>query len=403
MPKKALSIHGLLTTALFVCLAAVIAFVSGCDLFAKKEPDLPYVPLPSPSTLPGRSGGDTLSVEGEAITIADMVSSATTLVRPETASLKYDQFHSILKPRLTEMVNSRIAEIVIYHEAKKGLDTDIAEERLEPYVDAEVSKFTAKYNGDYSAAEKELAAMKLTWQSFRDLQKRRILIQIYVQKQVGDPKPVTHNDLIAFYDSIKDGLYATPGALVFRIIDIQPDQLRLSDPNQDRLEAAKATAAKIVASARGGGDFCSLVKTYSSDLGMDSCGLWNPVEPGLGSLAAPYDVIEQTIIKMEPNSISDPIPAKGHVFVVKLEKKQMRSYKPFEEVQADVEKRMDKDRWSKLMDSVMRKRYDISKVGNIDAFVDACVSATYETMRASPQASESEKTSEDNKTSGGDK
>jgi parvulin-like peptidyl-prolyl isomerase len=386
MPQRTVSMRGLLTTALFVCLAGVITFVSGCGMFAKKEPDLPYIPLPSPSTLPPRSGGETLSVEGEAITVADMVSAAEAAVHPKTASLTFDQFSSIVKPRLTEMVNDRIAEIVIYHAAKKGLDTDVTDDRLEPYIDAEVSKFTAKYNGDYSAAEKELAANKMTWQSFRDHQKRRILTMIYVQKEAGDTKPVTHNDLVAYYDTIKDSLYATQGAIVFRIIDVQPDQLQLLDPNQDRLEAAKETAAYVVAMARGGEDFGSLAKTYSSDFSRNSGGLWEPVEPG--SLAAPYDLIEQAITKMEPNDISDPIQAKGHIFIVRLEQKQSRAYKPFEEVQADVEKRMAGNRWSKTMDSVMRKRFDISKLGNVESFVDTCVSATYEDMRRSPQTSE---------------
>jgi hypothetical protein len=384
MPQRNVSIRRLLTTALFVCLAGVIALVSGCDLFAKKEPDLPYIPLPSPSTLPERSGGETLSIEGEAITIADMVPAAIASVHPDTAAkLTYDQFYGIMKPVLTKLVNDRIAECVIYHAARKGLDSDLAEDRLEPYIDAEVSKFTARHNGDYSAAEKELASMRLTWQSFRDLQKRRILIQMYVQKEGGEIKPVTHNDLVAFYDSIKDELYATPGAIVFRIIDIQPDQLQLADPNQDRLEAAKETAAYVVARARSGEDFGSLAKTYSSDFSRESGGLWNPVEPG--SLAPPYDLIEKAVATMEPNDICDPIQTKGHIFVVRLEKKQMRTYKPFEEVQADVEKRMDKDRWNKRMNAAMQKRYDIGKVGNIGTFVDACISATYETMRKLPQ------------------
>lgn len=359
-------------------LVPTITMICGCGLFQKKEPDLPYTPLPDPATLPAATGGNVLSINGEAITAAEMADITRSMMRPGAALPDYEQFQAAVKPRLTRFVRSRIAEIVVYQEAKKEFDTSF-DDKLDQAVETEVRRYVATFNGDYAAADKDLARQKMTWQSFRDMQRRQILTQVYVQKQLGDPKPVTHNDLVAFYDSIKDEAYKVPGILVVRLIDIQPDAIELSDPNQDRVLAAKDIAVEVAARARSGEDFASLARRYSNDHSSDNGGLWSPIEPG--SLAPPYDVIEKEAADMEPNSVAGPVIADGHFFIIRLEKKQLKGYKPFEEVQQEVQRRFNESRREKAFDDIMRKRIDLAKIGDIDAFVDACVLATYNDLR----------------------
>jgi parvulin-like peptidyl-prolyl isomerase len=363
-----------------VVLVAALAIQSGCGLFKKKEPDLPYVPLPDKTTLPAPSGGNVLSVDGEPITVAEIVVATKPMLRPEAASLEYSQFYAALKPRVTKIVHSRIAEIVVYQEAKKDFDTSM-DEKLNQAVETEVRRFAARFNGDYSAAEKDLADKKLTWQTFRELQKKQILTQVYVQKQLGDPKPVTRNDLMAFYETIKGELYYSGGVLQFRMVDIRPNAITLSDPNEDRMVAARALAEEVSIRARSGYDFAELAKRYSSDPSREFGGLWNAVEPG--SLASPYDTIDKAAMAMEPNTTSSPIEAPGHFFVIKLERKEPKGYKPFVDVQKDVEQRYENDRREKNFDAIMQKRLDLAKVGDVNAFVDACVMATYQEMKKS--------------------
>jgi peptidyl-prolyl cis-trans isomerase SurA len=358
--------------------AVIIAIVSGCGLFQKKEQDLPYTPLPDPAALPAATGGNVLSVNGEAVTVAEMVDATKAMMRPGMNVPDYPQFQAAIKPRLTRLIHSRIAEIVVYQEAKKEFDTSF-DDKLEQAVETEVQRYVSTFNGDYAAADRDLARQKMTWQSFRDMQKRQILTQVYIQKQLGDPKPITHNDLVAFYDSIKDAEYLVPGILEVRVIDIQPDAIELSDPNQDRLLAAKDIAVEVAARARAGEDFAYLAGRYSSDHSKDRGGLWNPIEPG--SLAPPYDVIEKAAMDMEPNSIAGPIAANGHFFIVRLEKKQVKGYRPFEEVQHEVQRRINESRREKAFDDIMRKRIDLTKVGDIDTFIEACVFATYNDLK----------------------
>jgi len=363
-----------------VLLTVMLLFISGCGLFKKNEPDLPYVPLPDPTMLPAPSGGNTLSINGEPITVAEIVDAARTLIRPGGPVPEYTQFETVMKPRLARLVNSRVAEIVVYQEAMKGFDSSF-EDRLDQAVETEVQRYVARFGGDYAAADRNLAERKLTWKAFRNLQKRQIMTQVFMQKEMGDPKPITHNDLVTFYDTIKDEVYKVPGVLQFRLIDIQPDAIELSDPNQNRLDAAAALAVEVAIRARAGYNFEALAKRYSNDHRREFGGLWNPVEPG--SLALPYGVIEQAVMDMEPNDVAGPLPSADHFFIVKLEKKQLRGYKPFEEVQQDVHRRLEQDRLEKTYDAVMLKRLDMTKVGDIDSFVSACVRATYEDMRTS--------------------
>jgi parvulin-like peptidyl-prolyl isomerase len=385
MAQTAKRIRKIARIAMIALLAMGLTLAAGCGLFKKEESDLPYVPLPDPTTLPAPSGGNTLSVDGEPITVAEIVDVAVNQLRPEAATLGAAQFRALLKPRLTKIVHSRITEIVVYQEARKDFDSTM-DDRLNQAVETEIQRFAANYGGDYAAAEKELASRKLTWKSFRELQKKQILTQVYIQKEIGDPQPVTHNDLVAFYDSIKDEAYLTRGNLQFSIIDIRPEAIELADPNHDRTQAAKTLADDVATWARGGQDFAFLAKRYSSDPSREFGGLWSPVEPG--SMAPPYDLIERAATDMEPNSIAGPIAAGGHFFIVRLEKKQIKAYKPFGEVQRDVEKRMDEDRREKTFDAVIKKRLDLTKVGDIDTFVEACLLATYNQMKAAYSASE---------------
>jgi parvulin-like peptidyl-prolyl isomerase len=258
------------------------------------------------------------------------------------------------------------------------------EDKLDQAVESEVQKFVSSFNGDYAAAEQRLAERNLTWKSFRDLQKRQILTAVYMQKLMGDPKPVTHNELVAFYDSIKDEEYLIPGSLQFSLIDIRPEAIDLADPNEDRAAAAAALAAEVAAMARAGQDFASLAKKYSQDPSREFGGLWEPVAPG--SLARPYDILEKTVQNMEPNNIAGPIPVPEHFFIVKLEKKIPRGYRPFEEVQHEVETKLEEHRREQAFDSILQKRLDLTKFGDFDAFVQACVLAAYNATR---QAAES--------------
>jgi parvulin-like peptidyl-prolyl isomerase len=376
MPENKTS--GLWKTAAIAILASVLAFESGCGLFKKKEPDLPYVPLPEPTSLPAPSGGNVLSVDGEAVTVAEIVDATKTILKPEAATIPYEQFHNAIRPRVMKIVHSRIAEIVVYHEARKDFDSAM-DDKLDQAVETEMRRYAARFNGDYSAAENDLASKRLNWQTFRELQKKQILTQVYVQKQIGEPKTVTHNDLVAFYETIKADVYYSPGALQFAVVDIRPEAVLLAEPNQNRLEAAKAVADEVAIKARAGYDFAELAVLYSNDASKEVGGLWNPVEPG--SLAAPYDAIEKAAAGMEPNSTSEPIAAAGHFFVIKLVRQEPKGYRPFEEVQRDVEERLDNDRREKSFDTIMRKRLDLAKLGDINAFVDACVLATYENMK----------------------
>ncbi len=368
------------------CFAVLFAMTSGCGLFQKKEPDLPYTPLPDPAKLPAATGGNVLSVNGEAVTVAEMVDATKAMMRPGMNVPEYEQFRAALKPRLTRLVHSRIAEIVVYQEAKKEFDTSF-DDKLEQAVETEVQRYVSTFNGDYAAADKELARQKMTWQSFREMQKRQILTQVYIQKQLGDPKPVTHNDLVAFYDSIKDAEYLVPGILEVRVIDIQPGAIELSDPNMDRLLVAKDIAVEVAKRAAAGEDFASLASRYSNDRSKDKGGLWNPIEPG--SLAPPYDVIEKATADVEAGSTIGPLAADGHFFIVRLEKKQVKGYRPFEEVQHEVQRRVNESRREKAFDDIMRKRIDLSRVGDIDTFTEACVVATYNDLKRAAVPSES--------------
>ncbi len=94
-------------------------------------------------------------------------------------------------------------------------------------------------------------------------------------------------------------------------------------------------ATQLCERARKGEDLGELVKNYSHGHTGSDGGLWSPITPG--SLASPYDVLNEHTRNMQPGQVSGPIQNKGHVFVLKLEQRVQKSVQLFDEVKDTLE------------------------------------------------------------------
>lgn len=147
---------------------------------------------------------------------------------------------------------------------------------------------------------------------------------------------------------MKDEFFFRRAVLRFRLIDIEPAKLEVTDPNQNRLEKAEELADELMGRLRTGEDFGELAKRYSNGHRAMFGGLWKPVEPG--SLAKPYDILAGEAERIKPGQIAGPIKAGEHIFIMKLEDKQSAGFEPFEDVQSQVEAQIFFERRKKAVD-----------------------------------------------------
>jgi tetratricopeptide (TPR) repeat protein len=369
----------------FVILSlAVLAAVwfYGCGE-SKKKSDVDHKlldtiePSTKPQTLPRPSGGLALSINSEAITADELIEPVRQQIGELAGQTDYEQFRKKVKPMLGTVLIQKIGDIKLYEKAKAALPENIDQAVIDKIVEQEVQSFIARYGGDYAAAERALKSMGTNWKDFYQFQRRALLVQSFVSEEIKVDKPVTHSELIGYYNTIKNEYYVKEGQIEFRLIDLEVGKFAdPNDPNVSAQQKAEKLAAEILERIRKGEDFAELAKKYSNDHAASNGGLWKPIRPG--SLAEPFDAIEKATENMGIGQTSEPIAAGGHIFIVRLENKQASSCKPFEEVQGEVESRMMYERRKKMVDDMMDKIISQVDLSYADSFLEYCTEKAWQ-------------------------
>jgi len=287
-----------------------------------------------------------------------------------------EQFKKQARGQLEEIITGKISNILLYQHARKEVG-EKADEALEKAADNELRKFVLDFGGDQAKADEALRQGGMDRESYKELQKRTILIQWYLTSKLPNNRPITYRDLSDCYNQMKDEFFARAARITFRLIDIQPARLEVADPNEDRHELAKKLANELLAQIQSGEDFGQLAKQYSHGDWREFGGLWRPVQPT--SLVVPYDILAAEAEKIEPGQVAGPIASKEHIFIMKLEDKQSAGYEPFDRVQGQVEEKLIFDRQNEIFDRLKGKLMQQVELGETDEFIDFCLEEIYRT------------------------
>ncbi|MBN1795420.1 MAG: peptidylprolyl isomerase [Sedimentisphaerales bacterium] len=346
------------------------------ELLETADPNIDWRSLPRPS------GGLALSIDSEAITADEIIDPVRQQIGEIAGQTGYEQFRAKVKPMLGDILIRRIGDIRLYEKAKAALPDNVDENMIDKIIEQEVQRFIAQYGGDYAAAEKVLKSMGTTWKDFYQFQRRSLLVQSFVSEEIKVDKPVTHSELLDYYNSMKNEYFTIEGQLKFRLIDLEVAKFAdANDPNVNAEQKAGELAAQLSERIKAGEDFGELAKKYSNDHAAKDSGLWRPIRPG--SLAEPYDAIEKAIDNLDIGQVSEPVAEGGHIFIVKLENRQIASCKPFEEVQGDVESRMMYEKRKKRVDDMMDKIISQVDLSYAEGFLEYCTQKAWQDWHVS--------------------
>jgi parvulin-like peptidyl-prolyl isomerase len=323
-------------------------------------------------------GEETISAEEIVQTPIEQEDEVITLVehfKPLAETSDLAQFKEWARPQVEEMVMTEVRNILLYRQAKLEADGQL-DEALEKAAEKEWRRFVMRFGGDEAKAEEALRESGLDRKSFKEKRKRMILTQSYVSEKMPGNRPITHRELLDCYNRIKDESFRTPARLQFQLIDIQPAKLELNQADQDPFRQARELANELVEQLKAGEDFGKLAKQYSHGHRREFEGLWKPMQPD--SLAKPYDVLAETAEEIEPGRIAGPIETQEHVFIMKLIENRPESYKPFEELQRELEAEIIRQRRRQAFDEIMANLAEQAELGRMDEFVDYCLGRLYE-------------------------
>jgi len=357
--------------------AVMIFACGGCGWWGSagsEAGDLGVVSAAKRVELPAPSGGFALAVGEETVTSEEIVSSLAARFEAIAEQSSFEQFQRRVRGFVEAAVTEKVSTVLLYQRARKEAGEDI-DKALEKAADKAVREFVVSFGGDLARAEGALSEMGMDWADFRQYQKRQILSRSYLSRQLGQTQPVTYSDLRQMYEQMKDE-FTSEQRIEFRLIDIQPALLEVSDPNQDRPAAAKELAEELVKRLGNGEDFAVLAEGYSHGHRREFGGLWKPVDPA--SLAQPYDVLAEMAEGIEPGEIAGPVVAGGHIFIMKLVDRQVSQVEPFEKVQGQLEAQLVLRRRKAAVDKISAELVRRAQVGAWGEFVDFCVERLYE-------------------------
>ena len=373
----------------YICLSVLIlALIGGCDS-GNSEAEMERRALTQKIELVEAGGGYVLIIGGETLTSDQIIDSRTQINRLFISPKEYfalaaqtsdiEQFKEQAKGQLEEIIMDKISNILFYQHAKRQAGGNV-DEGLEKAAENEYRRFVLGFGGNQARADEELKLRQMDKKSFIEQQKRSLLIQWYIASKLPNNRLVTYNELVDCYNRIKDKYYAKAAKIRFRLIDIQPAKLEVTDPNEDRWQLGKIWANKLLELIKSGEDFGELAKQYSYGSWKEFGGLWRPVQPL--SLAAPYDVLAIEADKMEPGDVAGPIVTEQHIFFMKLEEKQIAGYRPFIDVQELVKEKTLLNRQSEVIDKLNAEIRQEAKLGRTDKFVDFCLERIYRISNA---------------------
>jgi len=365
----------------------MLLLIGGCQGSgdpALKEAELERIAIAQKIELVEAAGGLVLMVGGETITSDEIIESQTELggvfvlpmedFKPLAQVSELEQFKERARSQFKEVLMAKILSVLLYQQAREQAGENI-DENLEKAAESEYRRLVLDYGGDQTKADEALKKRKMDRKSFKEQQKRAILIQMYVTSKLPENRLITYRELIDCYDQIKDEFFSIDAKITLRLIDIQPARLQMADPNEDRLELAKELADKLLARIEAGEDFGELAKQFSHGGWREFGGLWPTVRPT--SLAAPYDILAAEAQKIDPGQVAGPIETKEHIFIMKLEDKQSAGYEPFEKVQRQVENKILIERRSEVFNKFQAKLIRQAELGRTDEFLDFCLEKIY--------------------------
>ncbi len=379
-----------------ICLGAALGVIVGCAEKASFKAALTDEEIKSRIYAQKPDRPDRLIVCGEMITWEDILGSLpedSVAYPPLKAGLEKAAKETSLPrfleeqwPGVYQRLVSRISSIVLSKRARRELENKVEEAKLDEYAEQELRRFILEEHGGNGAeADEALAKAGMNRASYKQWKKMAGLADHLVKSKYPRNRPVTYGELLAWYNEIKEEKYVRPGVLQLRVIDVQVDRVDLKEPTGDRVTRARQVAQELRQKIDAGADFGDMVKQnaqYTDDPRAPQGGLWKPRDPN--SLAAPFDVLARQAQNMKPGQVAGPIQAPGRFFLMKVEDKQERGYRPLSEVQEEVRRDIMERRFQEVLRELDAEARRQVALADVDHFVDFCLRRFYQQVQERP-------------------
>ena len=330
----------------------------------------------------------TLMVHGEAITTDDIMAAPTRyttrsgspavlgeVLSPVARANSQGRFTELVRPQVDLVVDSKVSQALLYTKAKSGIPSDKFEEVMAKAKEQEWRRFVLQHEGDEAKAHEFLRENGMNREQFMESQMRIMLTRMHYNAQTASQRPIRHWELVTQYHKMKDEHFVLLPKIQFKLMDIHTDKLQSADPNTDPVEEARRLATDLARQLRSGADFAELARAHSDGVFNEQGGQWPLRSPD--SFVEPYDQVIEAARSARVGDIVGPVEVPGRFFVLKLDRRQQKGYRPMDEVQGEVENEIRDERFQAAYKEFIEEISTHREAGETAPYIDHCIDEAY--------------------------
>jgi parvulin-like peptidyl-prolyl isomerase len=308
---------------------------------------------PTPSLETGPLGTPILFVNGDALTVQDILEPIMEDLRRQAAVLDLEDYRNYLLRMVADEIRNQTRLTVVYQKAKDFYPEQaqqVLDERADDVIRDVINR---RFGGVHARYEAHLKSFGFSLEDMKERARRQVIVTQFLRDRfLPRLEEPSRRDLVRYYEAHLDS-FTTPASAEMFLLDI-PLESELGEPvdeaNAEEITAARHRAREQLSRAReeleSGVEFEAVAGRYSKGIRSAVGGAWGEIRPG--SLTGRWARAAEVLFTLDEGQLSDVIETEDAVMLVQCGRKTPAERLSFEEAQTRIIERIKDEQYQRL-------------------------------------------------------
>lgn len=322
------------------------------EFSAATQPDDETV-LKAIATDSGPIGSPILFVNGDTISVQELLEPIIDQLRQQAAALSLGQYQSAFLRTVNRELDAQISRLLVYQEAKRDY-RDKAKEAVDKETDRLLkATINHRFGGSQVRYENHLKSLGLTLEDRKEFYRRQVMVLAFLRERF-QPLLTTppRREMLKYYEDHLDQ-FSRPARAQMLLIDVPYEKLLDKLPQEataSELADARVQARQRLEKARAeldsGIEFAEVAKAHSLGIRRALGGDWGEITPD--SLTGRWAKAAEVLFTLREGQISEITETDQSMFIVKCGKYTPEQRLSFEEAQEQIIARIQEEQNERL-------------------------------------------------------